>query len=247
MWLVFETPSWSLWRQCNDQCNSHSWPNSLNTLGHDRNCRHFVYDICKCIPVKEFVFVFWIRLHQLWCHLAIDRPWLKQWLGAKQATGHYVNQWGLGLWHLVLGETNQSYLMVHFTYIRTSHNSNWNDYSVAEYSPKLTIIFEVSTESKISYTSVFAQSLRSCIRENIIATRYGIHLYQIVVNDVKWSIWYRLDITIFCPNACCFKFPKTYLVNNKMPVGRHGQIKSPSTCYIYVISIDYEDYITVTS
>ena len=56
----FETPSWSLWRQCNDdiRCTPVFYLHLLvNTLRPRQNGRHFADDVFKCIFLNENVWI----------------------------------------------------------------------------------------------------------------------------------------------------------------------------------------------
>ena len=62
-------------------------------LSPEQNGPHFANDILKCIFVNE-KFVFWLNSHRslvLRVHLTTSQCWFKQWLGAEQATGHYLD------------------------------------------------------------------------------------------------------------------------------------------------------------
>ena len=89
---------------------SHHWNNCvsvivINTLRPRQNGRHFPDDIFKWILLNENVWIS-IRLHWsliLGVQLAISQHWFRQWLGADQATSHYLIQWRLVCIHASLG------------------------------------------------------------------------------------------------------------------------------------------------
>ena len=77
-----------------------TWVPDVNTLRPRQNGRHFADDIFKCIFLNENV---WIGLIFnwslfLWFELTIFQHWYRWWLGAEQATTHYLNQWWLFYW-----------------------------------------------------------------------------------------------------------------------------------------------------
>ena len=69
----------------------------INKLRPRQNGCHFPDVILKSIFVDES-FVLWFKFHWrlfLWVQLTIFQHWFIQWLGAVQATSHYLNQWWL--------------------------------------------------------------------------------------------------------------------------------------------------------
>ena len=69
----------------------------FDTLGPRENDRHFVDDILNVSPWTKFV-VFWFEFH--WNlfpedQLPIGQYWVRQLLGAYQATSFYLNHWWL--------------------------------------------------------------------------------------------------------------------------------------------------------
>ena len=72
----------------------------LNTLRPRQNSRHFPNDIFKCIFLNEnveFLLKFqWSLFPRV--QFTIFQHWFRQWLGAVQATSHYLNQWWLVYW-----------------------------------------------------------------------------------------------------------------------------------------------------
>ena len=74
---------------------------NFNTLRPRQNGRHFADDMFKSISLNENVCEF--RLKFLWSlflrvQLTIIQHCFRSWLGAVQATSHYLNQWWLVLW-----------------------------------------------------------------------------------------------------------------------------------------------------
>ena len=71
---------------------------ALNTLRPRQNGRHFPDDIFKWIFLNQNV---WISINILLkflprgLQLTIFQHWFRKWLGADQATSHYLNQWWL--------------------------------------------------------------------------------------------------------------------------------------------------------
>ena len=63
------------------------------------NGRHFADDIFRCILLNEkFCILFRISPKLfLRCQLTISQHWFREWLGAEQATNHYLNQCWLSL------------------------------------------------------------------------------------------------------------------------------------------------------
>ena len=69
------------------------WPLSINTLRPTQNGHHFPDNIFKCIFLNENV---WFHgSFFLWFQLTIFQHWFRYWLGANQATSHYLSQWWL--------------------------------------------------------------------------------------------------------------------------------------------------------
>ena len=70
---------------------------SLNTLWSRQNGRRFADDIFKCILLYgNFRSIFWLNYH--WnlfsmVKLAINQHLFREWLDAKQASSHYIDQW----------------------------------------------------------------------------------------------------------------------------------------------------------
>ena len=65
------------------------------TLKPEQNGRHFADDISKCIFFEK-TFVFGLRFHWslfLRVQLTLRQQWFGKWLGAEQATSHYMNLW----------------------------------------------------------------------------------------------------------------------------------------------------------
>ena len=75
---------------------------SITTLRPKRNGCHFADNIFKCIFLNENVLIlFKISLNLfLRIELTISQYWFRLWLGADQATSHYLNQWWLVYWHI---------------------------------------------------------------------------------------------------------------------------------------------------
>ena len=69
----------------------------VNTLRPRQHGRHFADDTFKCIFLNENV---WMPIKFHWnlflrVQLTIFHHWFRYWLGAVQATSHYLNQWWL--------------------------------------------------------------------------------------------------------------------------------------------------------
>ena len=75
---------------------------SFNTLRPRQNGRHFTDDIFNCIFLNEMV---WISIKISLklvpgVQLTVFQHWFRQWLGADQATSHYLNQSWLVYWRI---------------------------------------------------------------------------------------------------------------------------------------------------
>ena len=70
-----------------------------NTLGPRQNIRRFPDDIFKCIFLNENVWIS-INISFLRVQSTIFHHWFRLWLGAVQATSHYLNQWWLVYWRI---------------------------------------------------------------------------------------------------------------------------------------------------
>ena len=85
--LAQSVPVWPSWR-----VKSHN----INTLRPRQNGHHFAYDIFKRIFLNEnyliFLFEFYLNIFP-GAQLSICHHWFRWWLGADQATNHYLNQW----------------------------------------------------------------------------------------------------------------------------------------------------------
>ena len=84
------------------QCTISSELQLLNTLRPRQNGRHFPDDIFKWIFVNENA---WISINIHWSlflgvQLTIFQHWFRWWLGAGQATRHYLNQCWLVYWRI---------------------------------------------------------------------------------------------------------------------------------------------------
>ena len=78
-------------------------PQWVNTLWPRQNGRHFPDDIFQCIFFNGNIYKLCLIFH--WnlfpgVQLTIFQHWFRQWLGAVQATSHYLNQWWLDYWHI---------------------------------------------------------------------------------------------------------------------------------------------------
>ena len=87
----------------------------LNPLRPRQDGRRFADNVFKCIFLNENI---WISLKIslklfLRFQLTIFQHWFRYWLGAVQATSHYLNQWWLVSWHIYasLG-LNEIYLIL---------------------------------------------------------------------------------------------------------------------------------------
>ena len=69
----------------------------LNTLRPRQNGRHFADDTCKCIFLNQMLEIRLIFHWSLFLRVefTILHHWFTLWLGAYQATSHYLNQWWL--------------------------------------------------------------------------------------------------------------------------------------------------------
>ena len=72
----------------------------INSFRPRRNKRHLTDDILKFIFLNENVWIsFWFHWRLfLRFELTIFKHWLRWWLGADQATSHYLNEWWLVYW-----------------------------------------------------------------------------------------------------------------------------------------------------
>ena len=75
---------------------------NIITLRPRQNGRHFADDVFKCIFLNENVWIFKIPLTFVpkVPILTIFQHWFRYWLGAVQATSHYLNQWWLVYWSI---------------------------------------------------------------------------------------------------------------------------------------------------
>ena len=108
----------------------------INTLRSRQNGRHFADDMFKCIFVNENVGIS-IKISLKFVHkgpINNIQALAQKWLGAEQATSHYLNQWwlfywriyaSLGLnelmlveWHEIVNDANSMSLR------RSSHNNS---------------------------------------------------------------------------------------------------------------------------
>ena len=75
----------------------------FNTLRLRQNGRHFPDEILKCIFMNEKC-LFWFKFHWnlfLRVQLTIFHHWFREWLGADQATSHYLKLcWPSSLTHI---------------------------------------------------------------------------------------------------------------------------------------------------
>ena len=81
-------------------CNGHIF--SFNSLRLRQIRCHFADGTFKCIFLMK---MFELQLKFLWIillgfQLIIHQHWFRSWLGAEQATSHYLNQWGPVHWRL---------------------------------------------------------------------------------------------------------------------------------------------------
>ena len=70
----------------------------IGTLRPKRNRQHFADDIFKRIFFSMKMFEFRLKFHLsllLKVQLTIFQHWFRSWLGAVQATSHYLNRWWL--------------------------------------------------------------------------------------------------------------------------------------------------------
>ena len=84
---------------CHEEADHWYW--YLNTLRPRQNGRHFPDDIFKCIFLNENVSItikFSLKFPR--AKLTIFQHWFGEWLGAKQATSHYLNQGWTVYWHI---------------------------------------------------------------------------------------------------------------------------------------------------
>ena len=102
----FQTPSWSLWCQCNGKCcdilpdcGSYMWCyiiwDVLTHWGQGKIATISQTTFSNTFPLMKMC-EFGLRFHWnlfLRFELTIFRHWFRKWLGADQATSHYLNHW----------------------------------------------------------------------------------------------------------------------------------------------------------
>ena len=74
--------------------------NHIVNIEAEQNGRHFPGDIFKClsgIKMYKFRLIFHLSLCPM-VQLPIFQHWFRWWLGAVQATSHYLNQWCVVYW-----------------------------------------------------------------------------------------------------------------------------------------------------
>ena len=89
--LEYDAVQWLIW-----------WIHPFNTLGPRQNGRHFPDDIFKCIFLNENVRVsikISLKIVPM-VQSTLFQNWLRQWLGAGQATSHCLSQWWLVYWRI---------------------------------------------------------------------------------------------------------------------------------------------------
>ena len=98
-----------------------------DTLGLRQNGSHFSDDIFKCISFNKNVWISMISSLKLFLlfQLIIFQHWLRWWLGAGQATSHYLNQWWLAYWS-IYASLCVNKIMGRVLYI----NSSWSNYAI---------------------------------------------------------------------------------------------------------------------
>ena len=80
-------------------CVNFCCDDSIYTIRLQQKCCHFADDIFKWIFFSENVW--WFRFQWnlfIMVQLTISQRWFRYWLGATEATSHYLNQW----WHILL-------------------------------------------------------------------------------------------------------------------------------------------------
>ena len=108
-------------------CYCKGLPN-FNTLRRRQNGRHFPDDIFNCIFFNKKV---WISIKIHWSllprvKLTIFQHWFRWWLGASQATSHFLNQWWLIYWciYASLGLNEFKGTLLGSMYIQGHHRQN---------------------------------------------------------------------------------------------------------------------------
>ena len=104
--------------------------NCFNTLRPRQNGRHFPDDIFKFSWMKMYEFR--LTFHRslfLGVQLTIFQHWFRQWLGADQATSHYLNQWWLDYRHkyVSLDLNELRYLDIRKAILHVKSNSEENE------------------------------------------------------------------------------------------------------------------------
>ena len=85
-------------------CDKHNHVLWFNIFRPRQNGRNFPDDIFKCIVLNENVWIS-IKISLKFVpsvRLTIFQHWLRKWLGAVQATSHYMNQWWLVYWRIYM-------------------------------------------------------------------------------------------------------------------------------------------------
>ena len=82
--------------------NLASSPTGLTHWGQDKMAAVSQTTFSKVFSWMK-IYEFWLKFHWslfLMVQLAIFHHWFRKWLGAVQATSHYLNQWWLGYWSI---------------------------------------------------------------------------------------------------------------------------------------------------
>ena len=125
----------------------------------------------------------------------IFQHWVRLWLGAEQATSHYLNQWWL-IYRWIyasfgLNDLNMSWSLVHVT-----HNTIWNLYLYLRY----------STGRSSLCNLLFLRCSVPCINFLYVGPLFG----NIVLNE-NWFVRFRYRTLCFSHPVCTFIHIYIYL------------------------------------
>ena len=105
------------------------WAGITAVLGSTTSLTHWARKKISAISQTKFRNAFsWMRKHEfhLWFHwslflrfeLTIFQHWFRWWLGANQATSHYLNQWWLVYWCIYVSPGLNESLSVTLKYLQ---------------------------------------------------------------------------------------------------------------------------------
>ena len=106
-WLLWPTLSVAkicLWMVSSDDMTVRlEYRQNINSSLPERNGCHFADTIFNCIFMNEkcciSIWIYWSLF--LRAQLTVSQHWFRLWLGAEQATSHYLNQrWPISLTHI---------------------------------------------------------------------------------------------------------------------------------------------------